>query len=151
MPCSARAGRFSQSTVWTKVVPVLGRPTCRKTRVAISSQGALVTLDQLVHLGLVTLGHGQQELGHQIGQLGQPEVEGPALLNLVLEAVHPVAQVEDGHVGELLPDGTAASAEGRLQRSHDTTIRQILEGTTSTSRPFTGPEASRTVRSRMVA
>ena len=112
---------------------------------------ALVTLDQLVHLGLVTLGDGQQELGHQVGQLGQPEVECPALLDLLLEAVDPVAQIEDGHVGELLADGAAAASEGRLQRSHDTTIRQILEGTTSAPRPLTGPEASRMLRSRIVA
>src|SRR4051812_16182775 len=68
------------------------RKTCEATALALDALAVL--LEQLGQLLLVPRRHRQQQLGHDVGELGQPDVEGPALLDLGLEAAHPAAQVE---------------------------------------------------------
>src|SRR5205085_878589 len=110
-PASVNASLFSHNVRWRYVVPVLGSPMCRKTRSVTSAPlvvrsvrlgarapperfadvGAVAGQDGL-DLGVVAVGHREQELHHHVAQLGQSQVDLPALLDLLLELRETVTQ-----------------------------------------------------------
>ena len=68
---------------------------------------------------LVAGGHRQQELGDDVGQLRQPDVEGPTLLHLGLEPADPAPQVErPARPGGPEPVDGAAALAASLLLSH---------------------------------
>src|SRR6476619_556786 len=114
-PCRRSSSSLFQSRVCRYVVPVFGRPTWKKTVLATSERLG-VLLQRLADLLLVALGHREQQLLDDVGQLGQPQVELAALLHLVLEHRDALAQRLDA----LGLDTGAEPAEvvGGLPRAH---------------------------------
>src|SRR3954447_4413818 len=69
------------------------RKTCEAMG-PVSSDALAVLLEQRGQLLLVARGDGKEQLGHDVGELGKPDVERPALLHLCLEPADPAPQVE---------------------------------------------------------
>src|SRR3954453_21543067 len=125
-PASPRTSLLCHSARWRYVVPVLGRPMWRKTWPV---DGPLVTRpppqrlahvcpvagQDRLHLLLVTVGDRQQELHHHVAELGEPQVDLPALLDLGLELGETVAE----------PDHGAVALRPLLHPSHVTTHLRI--------------------------
>src|SRR3954447_778576 len=125
-PASPSTSLLCHSARCRYVVPVLGRPMWRKTRLVdeplvtrpppqgLTHVGPVARQDRL-HLLRVTVGDRQQELHHHVAELGEPQVDLPALLDLGLELGEAVAE----------PDHGAVTLRPLLHPSHVTTHLRI--------------------------
>src|SRR3954447_16980754 len=93
--CERSAARLCHMVVCRYVVPDFGTPTWKNTRRAIpglrpaaSLQRTRVAFEGFAHLLLVALLDRDQQLLHDVHQLGEPSIEPPVLLDLLLELRH---------------------------------------------------------------
>src|SRR3954454_3639569 len=103
-PASPSTALLCHNARWRYVVPVLGRPMWRKTRSVtrpppqrVAHVGSVAAQDRL-DLLVVAVGDRQQQLHHHVAELGQPQVDLAALLDLGLELGEAVAEPDHGSV-----------------------------------------------------
>src|SRR4051795_8844059 len=102
-PWARIRSRSAHITVCRYVVPVLGKPMWRKTFAAmvpsrlplLASEAALEIGERSLDLVRVLGGDGQQQLLHEVDELGDPEVEVAVLLHGLLELVDAAQQLLD--------------------------------------------------------